>query len=195
MPKAIVCCISLIAIMAPVIAQETVDQMEADTPAAAFWHLGLVVKDLDLMHEFYSNTIGLEPVTHLYVEDEGVKATREDSIRVAELDTLMGIEKSRMEIRHYSDPSHTQFLELLTYTDHPGEQLERSANKPLGLNHIGLQVDNIDRVLSAIAESGLGKLVGGPVILPEFGNHRYVFIKDPEGNMLELFEFKMDTTQ
>jgi catechol 2,3-dioxygenase-like lactoylglutathione lyase family enzyme len=195
MAKAIVCCLSLIFFISVAIAEDSEDQKEAGTPPAGFWHLSLVVNNLDLMHEFYSEIIGLEPVTHLRVEDEGVVATRQDSIRVAQLDALMGIEKTRIELRHYSDPSHTQFLELLTYPDHPEEQVDRAVNKPLGLNHLGLQVDSIDRVLSAISERGLGKVVGGPVILPEFGNHRYMFIKDPEGNLLELYEFNADTVE
>lgn len=169
------------------------DQSSVTVPAAGFWHIGLVVGDLDLMHEFYSGIIGLEPVTHLHVEDQRVEQTRDDSIRVTQLDSLMGVENSRIELRHYSDPAHRQFLELLTFPDHPAKQVERASNKPLGLGHLGLQVDSIDRVLEAIAESGLGTVAGGPVILPEFGNHKYVYIKDPEGNMLELYEINSET--
>ena len=195
MPKAIVICLSLIALIATVKAEETVEKVEATLPLAGFWHLDLVVRDLDLMHRFYSAVIGLEPVTHLHVEDEGVGVSREDSIRVAKLDTLMGIEKARLEIRHYSDPSHSQFLELLSYPDHPTEQVERAVNRPLGLNHLGLQVDSIERVLSAIDEHDLGTVMSGPVILPEFGHHSYVFVKDPEGNLLELFELNTKASE
>ncbi len=183
-------CVLLIALLNPAIAEEAADQT---LPAAGFWHIGLVVADLDLMHEFYSRIIGLEPVTHLHVEDQRVQQTREDSIRVAQLDALMGVENSRIEFRHYSDPSHKQFLELLTFPDHPSEQVERATNKPLGLGHLGLQVDSIDRVLAAISESGLGSVAGGPVTLPEFGNHQYVYVKDPEGNMLELYEINNES--
>jgi catechol 2,3-dioxygenase-like lactoylglutathione lyase family enzyme len=130
MLKTLVCCLTLISWSAPLMAEETSDQTVTVTPpAASFWHLGLVVRDIELMHRFYSGIIGLEAVTHLYVEDQGVAVSREDSIRVAKLDSLMGIDKSMMEIRHYSDPTHTQF-----------------------------------------------------------GNHRYAFIQDPEGNLVELTE-------
>ena len=178
-------CLLLICLLLPVSAEE---QAKAARPAAGFWHIGLVVADLDLMHKFYSGVIGLEPVTHLHVEDQRVAQTRDDSIRVTNLDALMGVENSRLELRHYSDPTHTQFLELLTFPDHPADQVERASNKPLGLGHLGLQVDSIERVLTAMSKSGLGSVAGGPVVLPEFGNNTYVYIKDPEGNLLELYE-------
>jgi catechol 2,3-dioxygenase-like lactoylglutathione lyase family enzyme len=188
MPKLPALCISLIFTLPIALAGESPDKPGPGATLAGFWHIGLVVADLDRMHEFYSGVIGLEPVTHLYVEDAGVEATRDDAIRVGELDRLMGIRKSRLQLRHYSDPSHAQFLELLTYPDHPAGQVDRAVNKPLGLNHLGLQVDSIDRVMAAISSGGAGKVLNGPVTLPEFGNHRYVFIEDPEGNILELFE-------
>ena len=49
--------------------------------------------------------------------------------------------------------------------------------------------------MSAIAENDLGAVVSGPVVLPEFGNHSYVFIQDPEGNLLELFELKAKASE
>jgi len=38
----------------------------------------------------------------------------------------------------------------------------------------------------------MGLVVSGPVVLPEFGNHHYVFLNDPEGNLLELFQASAD---
>jgi len=37
-------------------------------------------------------------------------------------------------------------------------------------------------------ELGLGTLLTGPQALAEFGGIRYAFLKDPEGNLVELME-------
>lgn len=159
-----------------------------EMPPAGFWHLGLVVRDLDTMEAFYSRVIGLERVTDLFVNDARVEEPRDDAIAVKDLDELMGVSRTRIAIRHFSDPSHSQFLELLHYPDHPTAPVPHAANKPLGWNHLGIAVNDIDRVLAAMEVEGLGELVGGPIALAEFGGARYAFVRDPEGNLVELME-------
>ena len=163
-------------------------ELPEENSPAAFWHLGIVVRDMERMDAFYTKVIGLEQVTDLLVTDTRVEETSEKAIRVEKLDRLMGIEKTRIVIRHYSDPGHTQFLELMLYPDHPADQVERAANLPLGWNHLGITVDDLDRVLNAIDAGQGGEVIGGPSVLPEFGGKRYAFIKDPEGNLVELVQ-------
>jgi catechol 2,3-dioxygenase-like lactoylglutathione lyase family enzyme len=164
------------------------DEMKPASMSAGFWHLGLVVRDLDTMDRFYARVIGLEQVTDLFVHDARVEHPHEGAIVVQRLDELMGLLGTQIAIHHYSDPTHTQFLELLHYPSHPAGQVQRATNKPLGWNHLGLEVDDIDRVLQAMQAEQLGELLGGPSILPEFGGKRYAFIMDPEGNLIELVE-------
>lgn len=140
------------------------------------------------MDRFYSQVIGLQQVTDLFVHDSRVEHAHEGAIVVQHLDELMGVLGTQIAIRHYSDPTHTQFLELLHYPSHPAGQVPRATNKPLGWNHLGLEVDDIDRVLKAMETQQLGELLGGPSVLPEFGGKRYAFIIDPEGNLIELVE-------
>lgn len=162
----------------------------AESPAspAGFWHVGIVVDDLERMDAFYTRIIGLEQVTHLWVEDPArVEPARADAMRVPHVDELMGIEGTRLEIHHYSDPAHAQFLELLRFVNHPGQQVERTPYSPHGLTHVGLTVDSIDRVLTAIEQHDLGTVVAPPQVLEAFGA-RLVFVRDPEGTLLELRE-------
>lgn len=162
------------------------------TPATAqgpvFWHLGLVVSDLDTMDRFYSEVIGLQRVASLLVEDAGASSGTEGAIVVDSLDALMGIDGTRIEIRQYSDQQHQRFFELLHYPDHPAEAISRSANSPLGLSHVGFSVHAIEAVLERMEQLGLGALASGPQALTEFGGLRYAFVTDPEGNLVELME-------
>ena len=155
---------------------------------ATFWHLGIVVRNMERMDDFYTDVIGLEQVTDLLVTDTRVEEFAERAIRVQALDALMGIDNTHILIRHYSDPQHSQFLELMRYPDHPADQVERAANLPLGWNHLGITVDDLDRVIEAINAGQGGEIIGGPAVLSEFGGQRFAFIKDPEGNLVELVE-------
>ena len=57
----------------------------------------------------------------------------------------------------------------------------RSDLEPLGLRHLALRVDNIEK-----ARQELG-LESGPVMKDWVGG-RYCFAKDPDGNNIELHE-------
>ena len=161
---------------------------DAATRAPAFWHLGLVVGDMDTMDRFYGEVIGLQRVTNLLVEDAKVSSGSEGVIVVEELDALIGVAGTRIEIRHFSDPRHQQFLELLHYPDHPAESVTRTSTSPLGFTHMGISVVAIGPVLERMEKLGLGTLLTGPQTLAEFGGVRYAFLKDPEGNLVELME-------
>jgi catechol 2,3-dioxygenase-like lactoylglutathione lyase family enzyme len=157
-------------------------------PPPAFWHLGLLVADLAVMDRFYGDVIGLQREPQLLVEDSRAASGTEGAIVVDNLDALMAVDGVRIEIRHYSDPEHRQFLELLHYPDHPSGSAEHWTNRPLGFSHLGISVADIDSVLVRMKQSGLGERISGPQRLEEFGGLRYAFLKDPEGNMVELME-------
>jgi catechol 2,3-dioxygenase-like lactoylglutathione lyase family enzyme len=159
-----------------------------DDPPPAFWHVGLIVSDLITMDLFYGEVIGLQRERQILVEDAQAASGTRGAIVVTQLDTLMAVEGTRIEIRQYSDPGHDKFLELLHYPDHVAESTEHWTNRPLGLSHIGISVASIDSVLARMAQWSLGKLVSGPQRLEEFGGLRYAFLRDPEGNLVELRE-------
>jgi catechol 2,3-dioxygenase-like lactoylglutathione lyase family enzyme len=163
----------------------------AQSPPSTFWHVGLVVDDLDAMAEFYRDVIGLAPVTDLLVQDSALDEHEPGAIVTHRLDELMRLTGTEIRIRHFSDPTHTRFLELLAYPAHPAEAVERGSNRPLGLNHLGLTVRSLDAVIERIETSGTGRLLSGPVALPDFGG-RFAFVADPEGNLLELRELDRD---
>lgn len=153
-----------------------------------FWHLALVVKDMEKMHDFYTRVLGLKNVTDLAFADGETVLPQEPYKALLGLDDLMGMEKTKVKIRHYTDPEHAQFLELMYYPDHPAQQVDREMYKPLGLNHLGLRVADMDSVLETIRSEKIGAIIGGPVILTEFNSSRFVLLKDPEGNLVELYE-------
>lgn len=168
----------------PATASETTATAE---PRPALWHVGLVVSDLVTMDLFYGDVIGLQRERQLLVEDRQVASGTEGAV-VGDIDDLMAVKGTRIEIRQYSEPRKQKFFELLRFPDHPAQSVERGTDHPLGLSHIGLSVASIDSVLDRMEQWSLGKVMSGPQTLEEFGGLRIVFLRDPEGNIVELME-------
>jgi catechol 2,3-dioxygenase-like lactoylglutathione lyase family enzyme len=159
----------------------------AETPPADFWHAGLVVSDMEAMDAFYTRVIGLVRVTDLRIEDADAPVRWPDAMRVAALDTLLQTHGTQVEVRHYQGPGAPMAFELLKYDSAPAQQIERSTTSPLGLTHVGFVVDSIDRVIAAVRREKLGTVLSEPQTLADFGG-RFVFLRDPEGNFVELKE-------
>jgi len=159
----------------------------AESPPADFWHAGLVVADLDTMDAFYTRVVGLTRVTDLRIEDADAPHRWDDAMRVAALDVLLDITGTQVEVRHYQGPGAPMAFELLKYHGRPAGGVERTITSPLGLTHVGFTVDSLDRVVEACRREGLGSVLSEPQALPDFGG-RFVFLRDPEGNYVELME-------
>jgi len=155
---------------------------------ARFWHLALVVRDLDRMHDFYTRVLGLKRVTDLAFSDPHSVETQPPYQPLKGLDGLMGMERTRVEIRHYTDSSSGNFLELMRYPEHRAESGDQHMYTPAGWNHLGLQVSDLGRILRIMNRENPASIVGGPAILNEFGGNKFLIVKDPEGNLLELYE-------
>jgi len=168
------------------------DNSVAPEPRPTLWHVGLVVSDLITMDLFYGDVIGLQRERQLLVEDKQIASGTEGAIVTEHLDELMAVKETRIAIRQYSEPRNQKFFELLHFPDHPAQSVERGTDRPLGLSHIGLSVASIDSVLDRMEQWSLGTLMSGPKQLDEFGGLRIVFLKDPEGNIVELMEAAQD---
>jgi len=168
-----------------IMASETTATSE---PRPTLWHLGLVVSDLVTMDLFYGDVIGLQRERQLLVEDTKVASGTEGAIVTEHLDTLMAVNGTRIEIRQYSEPRNQKFFEVLHFPEHPARSVEHGTDHPLGFSHIGLSVASIDSVLDRMEQWSLGTLMSGPQRLDEFGGLRIAFLKDPEGNIVELME-------
>ncbi len=64
--------------------------------------------------------------------------------------------------------------------------MDRALNKPLGWNHLGLEVPDLDATLVRVRAEPDVVVVGGPEVL--WNAHRYLILKDPEGNVVELYQ-------
>jgi glyoxylase I family protein len=143
---------------------------------AKFVHTNLIAKDWRRLVDFYQRVLGCTPVPP---ERNLSGRWLEDATEVA------GAEIRGMHLRlpGYGDQGPT--LEIFQY-NHQQERQETAVNRP-GFAHIAFVVDDVQTARDAvIAEGGksLGEVVS--VDIPGAGMVTFVYVTDPEGNIIEL---------
>jgi catechol 2,3-dioxygenase-like lactoylglutathione lyase family enzyme len=132
----------------------------------AFNHIGQCVTDLERSKRFYCELLGFTFDREITPPDEG-------SAQLLSLDPPLGMTASyllrdgfTLELLAFAAPGQTQAYE------------PRTMNQP-GLTHLSLSVEDLDGVLARVPE------FGGSVIA-ESNIGAGVFIRDPDGQLLEL---------
>jgi catechol 2,3-dioxygenase-like lactoylglutathione lyase family enzyme len=127
--------------------------------------VGQCVSDLERSKRFYVEVFGFEVARELHPPDQG-------SAELLRIDPPLGMTACYLKRDDF-------VLELLHFADAglvPGE--ERVVNQ-LGLTHVSLSVDSMDDALAAVEANG-GQ------VLPETNIGVAVFVRDPDGQLIEL---------
>jgi catechol 2,3-dioxygenase-like lactoylglutathione lyase family enzyme len=131
-------------------------------------HFGVTVSDLDRAVEFYRDVLDLDVLTRFSVGGEAFA-------------TGVGIEGARAEFAHL-DAGGAR-LELVSYTPEGDARGNAQLNQP-GATHVGLSVDDLDAVYEGLPDDV------EPVSEPQTteSGTTIMFLRDPEGNLVELLE-------
>ncbi len=132
--------------------------------AFVFDHVGLSVADLDLQRDFYGRALGLTEIE----EQVDMPQAR---VRTAILRGECGL---KIELIERGGSSPQEFTDAF---DAAGTQ---------GYFHWALYVDHLDEAFARILEAGAAE-VSAPAPAARAGA-RFAYVKDPEGNLLELIE-------
>jgi lactoylglutathione lyase len=116
-------------------------------------YVGIRVRDLDRSRRFYTEGLGLRPMSTGRMAAGGIWETLED-------------------------PQTKVQLELNFY---PGSPPFREGDE---LDHLGFRVEDLDATVARL------KALGAKIRIPVFreGNERLVFLSDPDGIWVELWE-------
>jgi catechol 2,3-dioxygenase-like lactoylglutathione lyase family enzyme len=129
-----------------------------------FDHVGLSVADLDLQRDFYGRALGLTEIEErVEMPEEQVRTSilRSDSGLRIEL-----IERGGSTPQEFSDP------------------LDGAATQ--GYFHWALDVEDLDAVFAYLLNAGATE-VSAPASAARAGA-RFAYVKDPEGNLIELIQ-------
>jgi catechol 2,3-dioxygenase-like lactoylglutathione lyase family enzyme len=127
---------------------------------ARLQHCGLIVTDLEQSRRFYGGALGLEEVPR---PQNFVFAGAWFQIGDDQLHLL--VESETTSRAGTGDPGPSASVGLAT--------------------HIALEVDSLDAALRRLDEHGV-ELIGGP--MPRGDGYVQVFMRDPDGYIIELFE-------
>jgi catechol 2,3-dioxygenase-like lactoylglutathione lyase family enzyme len=141
---------------------------------ARFAHVNLIARDWRKLAEFYQHVFGCEPVPP------------ERDLSGEWLDQATGVRKAHIRGMHLRLPGASgPTLEVFQYADEL-EQPARAVNRP-GWGHIAFVVGDVQAAREAVLAAGghdVGKLV--TVEIPNAGTITFVYVTDPEGNVIEL---------
>jgi len=154
-------------------------------------HVNLVVDDLERMIAFYRDVLGLEVTKHVTISGKWIEA-------------VVGLVDVQAEVVYLSFPTGPN-LELIKY--HAPAAADSSATGSLaadgtsqantpGLRHVAFRTDDIDALHARLTAadvtffSPVQQVPGAQVTYSGGVSKRLVYFRDPEGNLLELCEYK-----
>jgi predicted enzyme related to lactoylglutathione lyase len=143
---------------------------------ARFVHINLIARDWKKLAEFYTHVFGCTPVPP------------ERNLAGTWLDDATGVADARIRGVHLrlsgcGDIGPT--LEIFQYNREEA-RADTAINRP-GFAHVAFAVDDVDATYEAVIAAGgkaIGKIVS--VEIPDAGAIRFVYVTDPEGNIIEL---------
>lgn len=146
-------------------------------------HVNLVVEDLDAMASFYRHVLGFQVVKDVRISGDWI-------------DRVVGLAGVRGRVLYLQAPSGPR-LELIRY-ESPGAPRPAGvgqSNTP-GLRHLALEVQDIDALVDRLARLGVKffspvqRVPDEQVTYAGGVRKRLVYFHDPEGNLLELCEYR-----
>jgi catechol 2,3-dioxygenase-like lactoylglutathione lyase family enzyme len=143
---------------------------------ARFAHLNLVARDWRKLAAFYERVFGCRPMPP------------ERDLHGAWLERATGLPGARIRGQHLRLPGgggSGPTLEIFQYLPE-GRDPDRAVNRP-GYGHIAFAVEDVAAAREAVLAAGGGEV--GPlttVPVAGAGTITFVYLTDPEGNILEL---------
>jgi catechol 2,3-dioxygenase-like lactoylglutathione lyase family enzyme len=143
---------------------------------ARFAHVNLVARDWRKLAGFYEKVFGCRPVPP------------ERDLQGPWLERATGLAGARIRGMHLRLPGGDEngpTLEIFQYQPE-GETDGKAVNRP-GFGHIAFAVEEVAAAREAVLEAGGGE-VGAVTTVPVAGagTITFVYLTDPEGNILEL---------
>jgi len=148
---------------------------EGVTMIVGIHHVAIGVSDLDAAVTFYTEAFGMQVVQ------------RSEFDRRSNIDQAIGLKDAKAKMAML-DTSNA-FIELWEYQNPEPRDL-RSLPSDLGYPHFAWQVDDIQDEYDRLASLGM-TFVGEVVHFGEATSA--IYGRDPFGNVIELYEIKIDT--
>lgn len=146
-------------------------------------HVNLVVRDLEAMIEFYCKVLGFRVSKSVMISGAWIDAV------VGLIDVVAGVvylelpDGPRVELIYYERPASP-------------EAGTPSLSTIFGLRHLAFRVSDIERAFARLEQAGVRSLSSVATVprtqiqYADGAQKRLFYFYDPEGNLLELCEYK-----
>lgn len=138
-------------------------------------HTNLIAKDWRKLSSFYQTVFGCKPTGP------------QRDLRGQWLDDMTDIKDAHIEGEHLSPPGFGDNAPTLEIFSYPETLESEKAVNACGFAHIAFEVDDLEDTMRLVTQEGgsvLGKVVSNDY--GDFGIGTFVYVKDPEGNLIEL---------
>jgi catechol 2,3-dioxygenase-like lactoylglutathione lyase family enzyme len=144
--------------------------------SARFAHTSIVAQDWKRLADFYQRVFGCVPVPP------------ERDISGQQIDAATGVPGAHLRGAHLRLPGYGETgptLEIFQY-NRTEARPSTAINRP-GLAHVAFAVNDVESARESVLKAG-GGIVGDLVTLPVAGAGAvsFVYVTDPEGNIIEL---------
>ena len=137
-------------------------------------HIGITVKDLDKVVEFFRDTLGFNNIWNEY------------TLRGKMVENIVGL--SGVHVRIIKIDAGNIIVELLQYLSPPGREFQLNPND-VGCSHICFEVDNIDQMYKTLCQKGV-KFSSEPVVISNvespMNGWKAIYFHGPENITFEL---------
>lgn len=134
-------------------------------------HITILVEDIERSKRFYRDILGL-------------KSTFELDISGEQFSKVTGNKDVMIKFAALKSPSSDVILELAQFKN-PKMKINNN-----DFRHFAFEVDDVDRVYKRLKEKGI-ETVSEPVTITDFhpkvDGKRFFYFKDPDKNLIELF--------
>ncbi len=146
-------------------------------------HINLVVTDLAKMLAFYRDVLGLNVTKQVTISGDWIGRT-------------VGLQNVQADVVYLDLPAGPR-IELLRYLS-PDPIRAKDVDRPntLGLRHLAFKVDDVDATVARFKQAGV-QFLSDVQAVPDSQvtyaggvRKRLVYFRDPEGNILELCEYR-----
>lgn len=145
-----------------------------------YTHINIVAKDWKKLSDFYQKVFFCKPI--------GGKR----DLSGEWLEKLTGMKNVKIEGEHLVLPGFKEnapTLEIFTYSE--DMDVKKEINTP-GFAHIAFEVDDVEKVAKLLLQEG-GSILG-EIVTKDYGEKglaTFVYAKDPEGNIVELQNWRV----
>ncbi len=150
-------------------------------------HVNIVVHEIEPMIAFYRDVLGMTVSKRVTISGDWIASVigLDDPSAIVEADVV------------YLDLPDGPRVELIDYRQPPGVRpAGLNAPNTHGLRHMAFAVDDVDAASTRLKAAGV-RLIGQAQRVPESQvtyaggvRKRLVYFRDPEGNLLELCEYR-----